>query len=88
MYGDSNLIGSNIKNGVSIFGVIGNYGKDDLKIKRTTVTTSLGGFLTSIPSTTTIIYGMFLSMAEENSSSSSSPITSLWYPQSFNLTDR
>lgn len=26
-------------------------------------------------------------MAEENSSSSRSSITSLWYPQSFNLTD-
>ena len=27
-------------------------------------------------------------MVEEDSSSSMSPITSLWYPQSFNLTDR
>lgn len=80
------MIGSNIKNGVSIFGIIGNYGKNDLKIKKTIVTTSLGGFLTSIPSTTTTIYGMFLSMAEENSSRS--PITSLWYPQSFDLIDR
>lgn len=88
VWGDSNLISSNIKNGVSIFGVIGNYGKNDLKIGRTVVTTSLGSLLTSIPSTTTTIYGMFLSMAEENSSSSSSPITSLWYPQYFNLTDR
>lgn len=86
VWGDSNLISSNIKNGVSIFGVIGNYGKNDLKIKITVVRTALGSFYTSIPSTTTTIYGMFLSMTEENSSASRAPITSLWYPQSFNLT--
>ena len=44
MYGDSNLVGSNIKSGVSIFGVSGNYSGSGLRVNRAILTARLGSF--------------------------------------------
>ena len=54
---------------------------------RGTVTTSLGSFVSRIPTSITTLQGMFLSMAEENPNSQSSPITSFYCPSAFTLSN-
>ena len=80
------MISSNIKNGVNIFGISGSYTGSGLRVNRAILTARLGSFETKFSTSITTFQGLFIVLAEQGSSSSYSPITSLYVPVSFTLT--